>query len=109
VVTRPHAGDIQALGHDLNLLHWVTGRGWTDLRAGAPTDPALRRLEDFIIYGRPFYALDDGEVLGCWRNAPDNPAVDAVDPSTPTSRTVASTMRSCSARSRHPGGPTARV
>ncbi|HXU80249.1 MAG TPA: hypothetical protein VN914_02555 [Polyangia bacterium] len=73
ISTWPHVPGIQRLGQDLNIVHWVHGMAWTGLRAGAPADPALRRNEDSIGYGRPFHAIDDGEVLGCWRNAPENP------------------------------------
>ena len=29
--------------------------------------------ESYVNYNKPFYAMRDGTVMGCWRNAPDNP------------------------------------
>ena len=26
-----------------------------------------------MVYNKPFYAIENGEVCGCWRNAPENP------------------------------------
>lgn len=44
---------------------------WTKLRPGA--NPNDLKLDDYLIYGVPVYAIASGEVYHCWRNAPENP------------------------------------
>src|SRR5688572_18832207 len=60
----------QALAKDLNVLRPTGGSSWSALHESAP-DWNARRNEDSLIYGRPFHAMADGEVVGCWRNAPE--------------------------------------
>jgi hypothetical protein len=79
ISTGNHGGGVQSLGKDLNVLRF-TAAGWSNLRAGASRDRAARRNEDTLIYDKPFYAMEDGEVVGCWRNAPENPRPDTLHP-----------------------------
>jgi len=79
ISTGNHGGGVQSLGKDLNVLRF-TGAGWSNLRAGASRDRAARRNEDTLIYARPFFAMADGEVIACWRNAPENPRPDTTHP-----------------------------
>lgn len=46
-------------------------REWSKYRPGA--DPADDRAQDEMAYGIPVYSSFAGEVIDCWRNAPDNP------------------------------------
>jgi hypothetical protein len=65
-----HAGGIQAAGKDFGIRRWAGGRGWSGIRPGT----SGAENADSVSYGRPFHAVADGEVIGCWRNAPENPA-----------------------------------
>lgn len=57
--------------HDMHVRRFDTGAGaWTTVRPGVGT---VDSPEDYLAYGIPVYASDDGEVVTCWRNAPDNP------------------------------------
>jgi len=31
---------------------------------------------NYVIYKKPVYAMADGNIVGCWRNAPENPKPD---------------------------------
>lgn len=67
-VSNDHGSDAR----DLNVKRW-DGLEWTQLRAGAPEDSVVN--EDYEAYGRSVHAMASGEVIACWRNAPDNPQV----------------------------------
>lgn len=73
ISTSTHAPGIQRFGRDLGVWRWTGGVSWTFLRRGASVDVSQQRNEDHLVYGKPFHAMADGEVIGCWRNAPDNP------------------------------------
>ncbi len=64
----PHAGGIQDLGLDFGVMRIRNNGRWTEIKAGGNAEVN----EDRLIYGLPFYAMADGEVIGCWRNAPEN-------------------------------------
>lgn len=81
-VAPPHAGGapgIQQFGYDFGAFRHTSGNTWSRLKAnGVGTNP-----QDHVIYGiydgqrgLPFYAMADGEVIGCWRNSPNDPAAD---------------------------------
>ena len=70
-----HAGVTQGQGKDFRISRWGGGWRWSGRLPGAPTDPGALRNEHFVVYGRPFHAVAAGEVIGCWRNAPENPVV----------------------------------
>ena len=70
-----HAGAIQAQGKDFSISRWSGGLRWSRRRPGAPADPGALRNEHWVVYGRPFHAVAAGEVIGCWRNAPENSVV----------------------------------
>lgn len=61
----------QIRGKDIGARRLSANNVWTGLRAGK-TDDTVN--ENYIVYGKPFYAMAAGTVVGCWRNAPDNPA-----------------------------------
>jgi hypothetical protein len=58
----------QAEGKDIGARRW-TPEGWKQLKAGT-TDGSV--LSNWVVYGKPFYAMAGGKVVGCWRNAPEN-------------------------------------
>jgi hypothetical protein len=80
ISTGNHPGGVQALGKDLNVLRCTGGTSWSALRPEASREPGGRRNEDSLIYDKPFYAMADGEVIGCWRNAPENPRPGTLHP-----------------------------
>ena len=47
---------------------YLSGDDWSSRNAGQSATNASA-----VVYGLPFYAMADGEVIGCWRNAPENP------------------------------------
>jgi hypothetical protein len=68
--TTVHQPGIQALGKDIVMQRHLLGTTWSEFLQ-APQVGNKRHL----IYGRPFYAMADGVVVGCWRNAPENSVV----------------------------------
>lgn len=67
--TRDHAGGDQRLGYDFSARRIQSNGTWTATKRGA----SGKKNDDFLIQGRPFYAMADGEVEAAWRNAPENP------------------------------------
>lgn len=60
----------QQHGYDLGLLRYVDSKKqWLEV----PEGKSLEVNADYYIYGKPVYAMQDGTVLACWRNAPENP------------------------------------
>jgi hypothetical protein len=60
---------VQGEGYDLWMLRYVGNKNWSDLR----TDGAENINKNHVAYERNIYAIADGAVVGCWRNAPENP------------------------------------
>lgn len=73
IVTVVHAtgGGPQTGAKDLRILRWVANNNWRVLKSGK-TDNTVN--SNYLIYGRPVYAMAGGTVVGCWRNAPENVA-----------------------------------
>lgn len=71
VVTAVHgtSDPAQTFAKDLRILRWVADNNWQKLKAGA-TDESVN--SNYLVYGRPVYAMASGTVIGCWRNAPQN-------------------------------------
>lgn len=71
IITVVHAlgGGEQTGAKDLRILRWVANNNWRALKAGQSND-AIN--SNYLIYGRPVYAMTSGTVVGCWRNAPEN-------------------------------------
>jgi hypothetical protein len=71
IVTDVHAtgGGPQTGAKDLIVLRRVANDNWPNLESGK-TDKAVN--DNYLIYGRPFFAMASGTVVGCWRNAPEN-------------------------------------
>ncbi len=88
---RNHGG-VQQSAYDLGTIRFDWGyNAWSEKRPGiAPwTVEKDTDNDDWLPYGQPTYAIADGEVVRCWRNAPENnpgsvlPEVDDKDPNTP--------------------------
>jgi hypothetical protein len=71
IVTTIHAtgGGPQTGAKDLRILRWVADNNWPNLKEGQ-TDESVN--SNYLVYGRPVYAMASGTVVGCWRNAPEN-------------------------------------
>ncbi len=67
--TDVHTGGIQAEGKDIGALRRVSDTNWTILKAGTSDSKVL---SNWVVYGKPFYAMAPGVVVACWRNAPEN-------------------------------------
>lgn len=70
ISTGNHAAGIQEQGRDIGAMRYLGNNNWTDRVDGKSTNNSNN---NFVIYGQEFYAIADGEVCGCWRNAPENP------------------------------------
>src|SRR5215470_18041911 len=78
IVTGVHnpGGGEQTGAHDLRVLRRVADNNWQRLKQGL-TDSVVPNADNivnsnYLIYGRPIFAMAAGTVVGCWRNAPDN-------------------------------------
>ena len=61
-------GAVQEHGYDLGVWRYNSDSekwAWADGDGG--------ENKDHYVYGKPVYAMEDGAVIACWRNAPENP------------------------------------
>jgi hypothetical protein len=73
--TRDHAvTTTQKFGYDITGQR-LNGDKWTSLISGVSSDAHWKnpKNSNYFVYGKPFYAMKDGTIIGCWRNAPQNP------------------------------------
>lgn len=63
----------QKFGYDITANHH-TGSKWTSLDKGITTDEHWDdpKNSNYLIYGKKFYAMAAGTVIGCWRRGPNN-------------------------------------
>ncbi|MFN0279604.1 MAG: M23 family metallopeptidase [Pyrinomonadaceae bacterium] len=64
-----HTAGIQAEGKDIGVLRYVSDSSWAGLKSDGAN---IKVLDNWLVYGKPFYAMASGTVIGCWRNAPEN-------------------------------------
>lgn len=68
--TSVHKPGIQAEGKDIGARRYKSDSSWPNLK----TDGADKQdLDNWIVYGKPFYAMAEGVIIRCWRNSPNNP------------------------------------
>ncbi|MES2682415.1 MAG: peptidoglycan DD-metalloendopeptidase family protein [Pseudomonadota bacterium] len=67
--TGTHGAGIQAMGKDIGARRHVSDNNWPWKKNNAVDGKVL---DNHVIYNKPFYAMADGTVVGCWRNAPEN-------------------------------------
>ncbi len=60
---------VQLAAEDIAAARRTSNGKWRFVKAGGNST----KNEDHVVYGKPFYAMADGVVVGAWRNAPDNP------------------------------------
>ncbi len=59
---------VQTFGYDLTGHEFdASVTSWIEFENGG------RVNSDFVLYGKPVYAMEDGTVIAGWRNAPENP------------------------------------
>jgi hypothetical protein len=63
----------QKFGYDISMRRLNSDEKWTSLKEGATEAPGQPKNENRVIYGKPYYAMRDGTIVSCWRNAPENP------------------------------------
>lgn len=61
--------DIQKEGFDISIVRYLDDKNWTFLKDGKDGS----KNKHSVVYGRNVYAIADGRIIGCWRNAPENP------------------------------------
>ena len=64
-----HTGGIQAEGKDIGVRRNLGGGKWSGLKASGADKKVLA---NWLVYGKPVYAMAAGTVVSCWRNAPEN-------------------------------------
>ncbi|CAN5817124.1 hypothetical protein BH11PSE1_BH11PSE1_12490 [soil metagenome] len=64
-----HTSGIQADGKDIGVVR-QDGNGVWSRQSPAGADKTV--LSNWVVYGKPVYAMASGTVVGCWRNAPEN-------------------------------------
>ena len=73
--TKDHAEtQTQKYGYDIGARRFDSSRGvWTSLLGSLTDYEANPTNNKYIIYKKPVYAMRDGKIIACWRNAPENP------------------------------------
>lgn len=62
----------QMWGYDVGVMRRAGDR-WTSLKAGVSGHDQNPKNSNYLVYGKPIYAMGAGTIIRCWRNAPDNP------------------------------------
>ncbi len=70
-----HVGHDQRYGHDIWVRRW-TGTMWSQLRSGMDESSP----QNYLIWGQPVYAIEDGTVTHCVDDQLDNPDTSVKDP-----------------------------
>ncbi len=65
--SQKHGYDISARRYDFNNERWTSVNGTVDSYNANPTNNKK------VVYNKKIYAMRGGKVIGCWRNAPENP------------------------------------
>jgi hypothetical protein len=66
------ASGSQMWGYDIGAMRKNQGANtWSEVKAS--TDWNNPKNTDYYVYGKPVYAMADGTIIRCWRNAPQNP------------------------------------
>jgi len=64
-----HTAGRQAEGKDIGAYRYISGTNWSKLTSDGAN---IKVLKNWVVYGKPFYAMAPGTVIGCWRNALEN-------------------------------------
>ena len=60
-------------GEDMGAMRYLGDGKWSPYRKGNGSANS-----DFVVYEKEVYAVAAGKVVGCWRNAPENPSPDTL-------------------------------
>ena len=73
--TKDHAQTrTQKFAYDLRVRRYISKtKTWSPLKIDSKTHWKNPKNSNYLVYGKPVYAMADGEVIRCWRNAPENP------------------------------------
>lgn len=63
----------QKFGYDISMKRLASNGKWSSLKDDVTEEPGNPKNANRVIYGKPFYAMRDGTIVACWRNAPENP------------------------------------
>jgi hypothetical protein len=69
IYTGNHVMGIQEEGEDIGARRYLGDGKWSSYKEGGNAG----KNSDYVIYGKKVYAISDGIIVGCWRNAPENP------------------------------------
>jgi hypothetical protein len=62
----------QKWGYDVGAMRKNSGTDkWSEVKSS--TNWNSPKNSDYFVYGKPVYAMADGTIIRCWRNAPENP------------------------------------
>ncbi len=76
-------GEIQDFGLDIVAMRHIGNDTWHPFVGQVPDPTDVKPNDTALIYGMPFHAMESGEVVGCWRNAPENPSIGPLHPEVP--------------------------
>ncbi len=73
--TKDHAQTTsQKYGYDLGVKRRISGsKSWSSIKISSDKHWDNPKNSNYLIYGKPVYAMRSGKVIKCWRNAPNNP------------------------------------
>lgn len=64
----------QKHGFDMGVRRYdFENNRWTSVTTSVADYNAAPTNNKFAVYNKPIYAMQEGKVVGCWRNAPENP------------------------------------
>lgn len=64
----------QKYGYDLGVKRYISSsKTWSSIKVSSDAHWNNPKNSNYLIWGKPIYAMEAGEVIRCWRNAPQNP------------------------------------
>lgn len=71
---KSHAGGVQKFGYDFGARRFdAKNNRWSSVKIDPDEHWANPKNANYVIYGKPAYAIAPGVVVAGWRNAPENP------------------------------------
>lgn len=62
----------QMWGYDVGAMKYASSTDtWSEVKSSYDSKNA--KNSDYVVYGKPVYAMGPGKIIRCWRNAPENP------------------------------------
>ena len=64
----------QKWGYDLGAMRYISSEDrWSSVKINTDAHWKNPKNSNYVVYGKPVYAMTDGTIIKCWRNAPENP------------------------------------